>query len=216
MRALPDNNPWVGRMAELVEDWRFVLLSRGWKFGLTWFAKQLILLPYRSMPYVIMSRSLAEPLPDHTPKIALAIRPFVSGDLTLVRSENLPSEARLFARRLEMGHTGLVACHGAQVAGYSWACTDTTLERLELRLEAGDVLFTDSFTIPAFRGQGVQTALSVVRMRQFRERGYTRAVMYIEEQNQPSLAVWRRLGAQVTARVRFRRLGFWRSTLYGS
>ncbi|MEW6443897.1 MAG: GNAT family N-acetyltransferase [bacterium] len=212
MRILPPNNPWIDRVTDLAADWRFVHLSRGWKPGLSWLGRQLAMLPYRQLRFFVLSRSLAEPMPEPAQKIALKVRPFAPGDLEWVRREIFPSEARLFQRRLERGHMGFVACHGERIVGYSWACTDTTLERLELRLEPGDVLFTDSFTVPAFRGRGVQTMLSLERLCAFRERGYARAILYIEVHNTPSLAVWRKLEAQVLARVRFRRVGCWRST----
>jgi GNAT superfamily N-acetyltransferase len=166
-------------------------------------------LPYRRLHFVVVARSLLEPLPDLQPKIALEIREFEPTDVDSVRQINRPSEARACAQRLARGHKGLLAWHNGQVAGYAWGCTEMALERVNLKLDSGDVLCMDAYTAPAFRGQGVQTALALARCRLFRNMGHRRAITYIIKNNYPSLVIWRRIGSQIVGQGNFRRIGPW-------
>jgi hypothetical protein len=128
----------------------------------------------------------------------------------LVRQLDRPSEARSGAQRLIQGHKGLVAFNNGQPAGYTWGSTDplTRLERVHPKLSPGDVLCTDSYTFPAFRGRGVQTALALARFILFRELGFLRAICTIEIHNKPSLAVWqRKLNGKTIGEIDFIRIG---------
>jgi len=209
---------WPRRLPELLADWRHLVRCDGWKVAAPRIGREIVSLPYRHLRFVVVTRDLQQPLPDLQAKVALQIRPFEHSDLDFVRRENLPSEANLCARRLEHGHYGLVAClehreHSASsVVGYAWAAMDLSLERVDLKLAPGEVMVTDAFTAPACRGKGVQTALALARLRLLRDRGYKRVVAYIETGNEPSLAVWRKVGAEVTAHLDFVRIGFWRRT----
>ena len=128
-----------------------------------------------------------------------------------------PSEANLCARRLACGHLGLIALHQGQPVGHAWGCAevDPDLERVQLKLEAGDMLCADVYTLPAFRGQGIQTSLALARLQLFRDLGYRRAITYIEMRNRPSVAVWqRKLGSLEIGQIDFIRLGFWYRVRY--
>ena len=202
----------ISRLAELIEDWEFYIQRDGLMSAIPAVGLEIVRLPYRHLRFVILARSLDEPLPDLQTKVAIEIRPFERADLELVRAIDRPSEARLCERRLERGHTGLFAFIQGKPAGYAWGCSevDPDLERVHLKLEPGDVLCTDVYTAPALRGQGVQTALTLARFRLFRDLGYRRAISYIEIHNSPSLAVWRRkLGSQTVGEIDFLRIGPW-------
>jgi GNAT superfamily N-acetyltransferase len=100
----------------------------------------------------------------------------------------------------------------SQAAGYGWGCAeiDPQLEHVPLRLEHRDILCNDAFTTPAYRGQGVQTALTLARLQRFQNLGYRRALCYIEEHNDPSIAVWqRKLSSAIIGRIDFKRFGPW-------
>jgi GNAT superfamily N-acetyltransferase len=186
---------WLNRLAELLE---------------------IAELPYRHWRFIVIARSLLDPLPDLPAKIKLDIRPMGPADLEWVRQIDRPSEARASARRLERGHIGLLALYQGQPAGYAWACAEVelSLERVQLKLEPGDMLCVDAYTAPPFRGKGIQTALSLARLQLFRDQGYHRAIAYIEQHNAPSLAVWRKLGGREISRIDFLRVGPWRRTRY--
>jgi GNAT superfamily N-acetyltransferase len=202
----------VVRLFDLIEDWIHIMRRDQDISALTEVTREILQLPYRRIRYVFVARSLVKPLSDLKPKCPLEIRPFEPGDLEFVRKGNRPSEAKLCARRLEYRHFGLVACIENCVAGYAWACTDTKLEKIGILLAPGDVLCTDAFTFPAFRRRGVQSSLSLGRLRFFQDSNYKRAVAYIEAGNRPSLSVWQKLGAAPIAEIDFTRIGLWRKT----
>ena len=110
---------WFARLTELPQDWNCLIQRRGWKRALPQIGEEIIALPYRRIKFVVVARSLLEPLPDLKPKIPVTVRPFEPADLGFVRQERLPSEVRLCIRRLELGHHGLVACIDGAAAGYA-------------------------------------------------------------------------------------------------
>jgi len=207
----------LSRLAELAQDWAYLMRCSGWRSAAPEVLQSLAALPYRHARFVILARSLLEPLPDLQAKIPLEIRGFKPTDLDLIRNIDRPSEVNLCAKRLLHGHVGLLALYAGRPAGHAWA-SDTmepSVERVELRLEPGDVICVDAYTAPAFRGKGVQTALAVARLALCRERGYRRMLTYIEVGNRPSLAVWqRKLGCQIVGYVDFVRIGPWRRAGY--
>jgi len=205
---------WIKRVAELSKDWHYMIRRDGWRIALPAVVQELARLPYRRMRFVIVARSLSEPLPNLQPRIDLEIREIKSTDIHLVRQIDRPSEAKACALRLARGHRGLLALHRGQPAGYVWGCTETTLERVNLRLDPGDILCTDAYTAPAFRRQGVQTALKLALFLLFRDLGYSRVVAYIEQNNYPSLAIWHKVGNQVIGHINFVRIGPWRWAHY--
>lgn len=204
---------WIIRLGELTEDWTYLLERDGWKSGLWSIKQELGNLPYRRLEFKIIVRSLLEPIPTIKPKIDLEIRPFNLSDIELVRQIDRPSEAKLCAARLTYGYKGLLALHQGQTVGHAWACgkINPVIERIRPKLELGDMLCVDAYTTPAFRGQGVQTALTLARFQLFHELGYRRAVTYIGVHNLPSLMVWqKKLGGQTQGKAIFIRIGPWR------
>jgi GNAT superfamily N-acetyltransferase len=200
------------RFAELLQDWSHFIRRDGWRGSLPVIWKELLQIPCRRLKFLVMTRSLQDPLPDIQPRILLTIRPFTRDDLAYVKHMDRPSEARASALRLSLGHQGFIAFHQGRPVGYAWACAnlEPDLERLRMNLEEGDVYFVDDFTAPAYRGHGVHKALFLARCRHFRDHGYRRAVAHIESRNAPSLAVWRKLGAREAGSINFRRIGPWR------
>ncbi len=205
---------WGRRLIELIEDWNYLIGRDGWRAALPVVGREVIELPCRCKKFAILTRSLLEPLPDLEPPLALEIREFRPADLELVRPINRPSEIRTCALRLARGHQGLLGLYQGRPVGYAWSCAETSLERVHLRLEPGDALCTDAYTVPDFRRRGIQTALTIARFRLLRDLGYRRAVAYIEQNNRPSLAVWRRVGGQVAGYFCFIRIGPWRWVRY--
>lgn len=203
----------TSRLAELMEDWKVMIGRDGVRLALPNIGQEIARLPYRHLRFLVLARLLSEPFPDLQPRIPLVIRLFEQGDLKQVRTINCPSEARQCARRLELGHKGLVALYQSQLAGYAWGCDEVNpeLERVHIDLEPGDMLCNDMFTNPTYRGQGVHTALSLARFKLFRDFGFRRAICYIEVNNVPSLSVWqRKLGSLTVGYIDFIRIG----TLY--
>jgi GNAT superfamily N-acetyltransferase len=204
-------NP-VKRLAELIEDWQYLAKRDGLKSAIPVVAVDIIQLPYRHLNFEIFARALNEPLPELMSKMPYLIRPFKRDDLKLIYQINRPSEAKLCAHRLAKGHWGVIAIDHVQAIGYAWACVevDDLVERVPIKLESGDVLFNDAFTSPAHRGQGVQTALTIERLRLVKERGYKRAICYIDINNLPSIHVWKKkLNSSIIGSIDFTRFGAW-------
>lgn len=202
----------ISRLTELTEDWVYFTERDGLKSSLSIIVSDITKLPYRHLRFLLVARSLTDPFPEWQPNIHIYIRPFEQADLDLVRHIYRPSEARLCAERLAQSHKGLMAFYNDQPAGYAWGSTDiqTRLERVHPTLYPGDFLCTDSYTSPEFRGQGIQTALTLARFHLFRELGYCRAISYIEVRNSPSLAVWqRKYNSQIIGTIDFKRIGPW-------
>lgn len=208
----------ISRLSELTEDWKYFTERSGLISSIAVIATDLARLPYRHLRFFILGRSLSEPFPDWQPKTGLVISPFEPAHLDQVRQIDRPSEARLCAHRLAQGHKGLAAASNGRLAGYAWVSTDphTRLERVHPKLDPGDALFTDSYTAPEFRSQGIQTALTLARFHLARELGYHRAICCIEIRNQPSLAVWqRKFNSQTIGTIDFTRIGPWYRIQYG-
>jgi GNAT superfamily N-acetyltransferase len=140
------------------------------------------------------------------------IRTFTGADLKRITEINRPSESRLCAHRLARGHYGFIATNHNQAAGYAWGCAeiDSQLERVPIKLNHGDILCNDAFTVPAYRGMGVQTALTLTRLKLFHQAGYKRAICYIENGNYPSIYVWQqKLKSTIIGQIDFKRIGAW-------
>ena len=200
------------RLLDLFEDWDFQIRKEGFWSAFPAIGQDITRLPFRHLKFFVFERSLDETIPKIHPQIELEIRPFKQSDLKMVKRINRPLEARQCERHLESGHKGLIAFFQDQPAGYAWGCADVNpeIEKVPIHLETGDVLCTDVFTNPPFRGKGIQTALSLVRFQMFRDLGFSRAICYIEIQNGPSLAVWqRKLGGLKTGSIDFLRIGPW-------
>jgi GNAT superfamily N-acetyltransferase len=207
---------WISRLAELIEDWHYWIQHNGWRSSLRAIGQDLFWLPYRRMHFIVVTRSLLEPIPNLIPKMAFEVREFKPSDVDLVRQMDRPSEARLCARRLACGHKGFLAVYQGKPAGHAWGCNEVepTLERVKLKLNTGDFLCADAYTAPVFRSQGLQTVLTLACFRLFRDMGCRRSIAYIERRNHPSLAVWRKVGCQVTGSFEFIRIGPWRWVRY--
>jgi GNAT superfamily N-acetyltransferase len=202
----------AGRIAELIEDWKFMFWHDGTFHALPSIGLEIAGLFYRHVRFLVIARSLIDPFPNFRPTLSLEIRPFEQADLKIVRDVSRPSEAKQCARRLERGHQGLIALNRSNLAGYAWGYTELhpQLERVAIELEPGDVLCNDVYTNPIYRGKGVQTALTLARFKLFRNLGFRRAICYIETNNIPSLNVWqRKLGGMTIGSIDFMRIGPW-------
>ena len=200
------------RLLDLIKDWNYLLHRDGFWSVIPLIGQEIARLPFRHLKFFVFERSLIETIPTLDPKIFLEIRNFEQSDLNFVKKINRLSEVRQCERHLKSQHKGLIAFYQNQPAGYAWGCADVNpeIEKVPIHLEPGDVLCTDVFTNPSFRGQGVQTALSLARFRMFRDLGFSRAICYIEIHNGPSLAVWhRKLGGLKIGVIDFWRIGPW-------
>ena len=207
----------IDRLRQLMGDWKYFFRRMPWQQAIPKVGSELLLLPFRHIHYLLVARSLLEPLPELAADIPFTIRQFDSSDLAGAAEIDRPSAARLCGQRLANGHIGVAAFDNQRLIAFAWALKkiDRDIERIDLELEPFDFLCTDAYTSPAYRKLGVQTALTLERFRIFGAQGYRRALCFIVSSNLPSLRAWKKLGGYVAGEIDYFRLGPWRWARYG-
>ena len=203
-------NTWE-KLTSLVADLRERARRDSWYQVGRWLVETLVSLPYRHIEYTVFTRSLLEPLPVVEPRISVTLRLATEADLGRFRGFVPPSEMRHFAHRLAHGRYCFLALDGENLAAYCWTATqvEPDVDNLVMRLQPGDIYGDDAYTAPAYRRQGIQTALLVYRLEYMRNLGYQRVVAIVEENNTASQQMVRRLGYQEADHLSFRRI-LWR------
>lgn len=197
----------LNRLFEHVIDWGFLALRAGWRPLISKVRDMVRTLPRRRLEYIVMAVYLDSPFPAPPDRENIEVRPFLPSDLHFVRREHLPSEAAMCGRRLAAGQEGLTAVLDGEPAGYAWLCRNDALERVDLPMKSDEVMFTDAFTAPRFRGRGVNTSLACASLRRARQLGCSRLIGYIEAGNGASLNVWLgKMGGRVFQRLEFERI----------
>jgi ribosomal protein S18 acetylase RimI-like enzyme len=195
------------KLGDLFYDLKETIRREGWLEAGRELVKTLASVPYRRMAYIVFTRPLSDALPDATPKLPVTLRRATEADL--VRFEGLvPAwELRYFRRRLARGRYCFLALDGERLAAYCWATTQVEfdVDNLEMQLQEGDVYLDDAYTVPAYRRQGIQTAVHMYRLAYMRDLGCQRAVLIVEEPNVASQGLVRKLGYEATGYLAFRR-----------
>jgi ribosomal protein S18 acetylase RimI-like enzyme len=203
------------RIKGLILDLRERAQGDDWRQTGRWLAETLVSLLYCHIEYTVFARSLLKPLPVIAPRLPVTLCLATGADLVRFRGLVPPSELRHFARRLAHGRHCFLARDGESLAAYCWATTQVAFgwDNLEMRLQPGDAYVDDAFTIPAFRRQGIQTALHLYRLAYMRGLGCQRAVLIVRQDNIASQGLIRKLGYQEVDYLSFRRI-LWRRTFH--
>jgi ribosomal protein S18 acetylase RimI-like enzyme len=198
----------LAKLKGLIEDLGARTRQAGWTGIVPWLFQALVSLPYCHTEYTVFVRSLREPLPAVEPRLAVTLRPAAEADLERFRDLVPPSELGYFRRRLAHGRHCFLALDGEHLAAYCWATNrvERDIDNLELHLQPGDVYGDDAYTAPAYRRQGIQSALLVYRLDYVRSLGYQRLVAIVAEDNEPSQRMVRKLGYQEAGHLSFRRI----------
>lgn len=99
----------------------------------------------------------------------------------------------------------LVAMSCASLAEYRYPLT-----RVTVRLKPGQALIFSSYTLPAYRGRGIMTALRDHAFHRLTELGYRSLVAVVERENRSSLRMHQRMGSRVLGYVHVRKVLWWR------
>lgn len=195
-------------LKRLTYDWKEKIQRGDWRGASRWLIEIFASLPYRHIEYIVFARSLLEPLPTATPRLPVTLRLAMKADLVRFQGLVLPSEISYFSQRLDHGRYCFLALDGEHLAGYCWATTQVEphVDNLELKLQPGDVYVDDAFTAPAYRRQGIQTAVHLYRLRYMKDLGCQRAILIVSEDNVASQQLVRKLGYQEIDRLSFRRI----------
>jgi ribosomal protein S18 acetylase RimI-like enzyme len=205
----------LAKLKGLIEDLGAWTRQAGWKGAVPWALRVLLSLPYCHTEYTVFVRSLHQPLPDVEPRLAVALRPAAEVDLERFRGLVPPSQLDYFRQRLAHGRHCFLALDGEHLAAYCWATerVEQDTDNLELHLQPGDVYGDDAYTVPAYRRQGIQSALLVYRLDYMRNLGYQRLVAIVAVDNKPSQGMVRKLGYREAGHLSFRRILWHRSYL---
>jgi ribosomal protein S18 acetylase RimI-like enzyme len=205
-------NSW-GKLKCFAFDLRKSIQRDGWRQTGRWLAKILVELPYRHLEYIVFARSLLEPLPVVKPRLPVTLRMATEADLFRFEEVVPKSEIEHFRHRLAHGRYCFLALDGENLAAYCWASTEVRcdVDKLEMQLQEGDAYVDDAFTIPAYRRQGIQTAVHLYRLEYMKRLGCRRAILIVNVTNTASQRLVSKLGYQETDRLSFRRV-LWKRT----
>lgn len=179
-----------------------------------WLIEYLASVPYEHIVFNVFIRSLEEPLAVAMPRLPTTMRLATEADLLYFRNLVLPSEYQHFARRLAHGRFCFLAFPEAkpdELIAYCWATTqvDPDIDKLCLDLPAKTAYVDDAYTVPAYRHQGVQTAIHLFRLQHLQRLGYKRVVLIIDVKNRASQNLAQKLGYQKIGQATFLRV--WRT-----
>lgn len=205
-------------ITDRARDCAAIIAQEGWRLGLRRIVKEVLPLPFRCIEYMIAARLLTEPIVIPQPRLPVTIRLATPVDLEKFDGVATFSEIKAYAKRFARGHICFIALYQDRLVGYNWAATevDPKLEGALVRIQPGDVYVGYAFTVPAYRGQRIGSALSAHRLRYLQEKGYRRMIAIADVRNQAALVLTRKLGYQEIDRATFRRILWWRTFRYHS
>jgi len=174
---------------EILTDINNIRKSRGIFSALVHMWKFIKAHLFYSKDNILFVRSLEDTLPDVRLVEGLTIREATVDDLHLFQSIKKPSEIMICKRLLEEKAICLIALKDKQLASYVWFASevDPSVHLLYLPLAQDEGYSFDVYTLPAFRRQGVQSALHLRMFQLLRERGYRRVFTLVEVDNYASL-----------------------------
>jgi len=192
----------------LLADLEHQIRKSGWRGGGRWLAERIASIPYRHTEYIVFARSLRASLPAATPRQPVTLRRAEADDLDHLEGVIPPSELRYLRRRLAHGRFCFLAFAGKDLAAYCWATTqvEPDIESVSIPLRPGDTYFNDAYTLPAYRRQGIQTAVHLYRLAYMRDLGYRRAVLIVAKTNAASQRLVHKLGYRKVSHLTYRRI----------
>ncbi len=163
---------------------------------------------YCRIEYLVLTRSLEEPLPLVEARLPITYRVAEPDDLSRLEGAVLPSELAYFRERLAHGRICFLGFYQDDVAAYGWLTDEVVFEidNLQLRLGLGDAYVDDIYTLPAYRRQGIASTGALRRLQFLKERGFKRSVSIVRLDNAPALKMNKKLGYKEADRLTFRRI----------
>jgi len=144
------------------------------------------------------------PFADISPPAGVTIRVATPDDFSRLAEAMAGTEFRgrplgvdEVAERCDRGDVCLIAESGGQLAYLSWIkFTDASMRRngVDVPLRPGEAYIDSIFAMPAYRGQGLATAVAAARLRYLRDRGTKVAFGWVAPHNTPMIRVLERAG----------------------
>jgi hypothetical protein len=116
-------------------------------------------------------------------------------------------------RRLEEGQECLLGWIDGSLAHYRWDTARSTYVRSfrrTFRLFEGDLLTTETFAHPSFRGRGLHSRSTGMVLRRARDRGLRRSITFVAWWNAPSLRSNHKAGRTIVGTLGRWTIGPWR------
>jgi ribosomal protein S18 acetylase RimI-like enzyme len=116
------------------------------------------------------------------------------------------TDRHLFQARLERGEQFWIAQHAEKIVAYCWA-TREPVEIGELRCvispRSDEIYLYDAFTFTEYRGQNLYPALLQHMLKQSRQEGMRRALIFVLSENTPSIRGVQKAGFREFQRVTY-------------
>jgi ribosomal protein S18 acetylase RimI-like enzyme len=152
--------------------------------------------------YVVLARSLDEPLPSSQPQLGVTIRQATLDDIERFRPITVSWQLRQFFQRMCRGHICFITLlPDGRIVNYGWSSDEASQEPCPTPLEPGDACSSFSYTLPAYRRMGLHEANFAARCKFLREQGYKRVLAQVETDNVASLALCRKVGYREVGRA---------------
>lgn len=150
---------------------------------------------------IVLSRSLDGPQPFYECLLPLEIET-LSGTAEEIKAllSHLPVEETYdIEERLKRGDGCVVAKHDGRVVYVAWAgfkkCYSYLLDR-EYELANGEVFGYGAYTVPEYRGKGIHPTVGCRMHGEMREKGYKRALSFIDPKNLPAISIIEKYGLE--------------------
>jgi ribosomal protein S18 acetylase RimI-like enzyme len=204
------------KLKRMSADFRQKMKSNGLISSIRWLVQAIRRLPYRHIEYLVLARSLQDPLPESDFNSSINMRQAAESDLGLFSGLIPNSTLEHFRHRLNNGRHCFIALDGVKLAAYCWASTqiEYKFDNIEITLKPGDAYLDDAFTLPAYRRKGIQKALHLYRLVHMRKLGCRRAVLVVRDNNLASRKLLENLGYKPADWLSFRRILWWRTYRY--
>lgn len=201
---------WDRKLTGFSRDLLFYLRHRDDPDARRFFADRTKSFLLRRIEYVVMGRSLDDPIPILSNPLGIEIRPGMRGDLPALAKRIFPSEIDRYRRRLENGREFYLSFLDGHWINYAWTTHRLrfAVDNLRLELREGDIYIDDAHTVPELRGRGINTLLHHFILAEYRKRGFRRAVVIVDVQNAPSLRAMEKCGFHPIGRFLHRRFLF--------
>jgi len=159
----------------------------------------------RTRVIVIYRKDLREPLTPYPARVPVRIE--IATDEALLRrlaalKDNAEDDSDLYVRRARRGQLCFVAWVDDEPVGLNWLAFGEELdEDRVVRMADDEVYGLDAFTVPAWRGNAIHTALLARMLEHAKEAGYRTAYTQVNAATRRSRKTHERLNWTVSGRV---------------
>ncbi len=145
--------------------------------------------------YILMNRSLLDPIPEVKIKKNFSIRIADYSDLPKLAKVVTPNILKNFTRFFSEEKVCLIALDKDDIIYYSWISFE---QKSFVRIKEDEAYFFDAFTLPKYRSMGIHTMMTAERLRIARQRGYDNALLIVSPRNLAALKALKKLGFEET------------------